>query len=251
MTLRIGSITLRQNRLDSFEECAHRLTQTEADILVVAGFRTGMEGLRLRSTLDRLGLIYQTPCDTDPHEKALILAARCPFLEIALPPANAGHGNNFRQVSMLSPEVAWVNHFRGKRKRFWRSSRGKPRLLAALAKALGQQNNELISLSPLSLRSLLDSVRLRLDELRDVSRYMIGLLIFLGLLGTFWGLLITVSAIGDMISGLSGAGAETGGSPGRQVGHSRDRKGPRNVCRIDGSLRRPGCPRRDPSDGGC
>jgi hypothetical protein len=120
----------------------------------------------------------------------------------------AGIAINFRQVSMLSSEVAWVNHFRGKRKRFWRSAPGKPRLLAALAKALGQQNNELISLSPLSLRSLLDSVRLRLDELRDVSRYMIGLLIFLGLLGTFWGLLITVSAIGEMIGGLSGGSAD-------------------------------------------
>jgi hypothetical protein len=108
MTLRIGSIALRQNRPDSFEKCAHRLTRTEADILVVAGFRTGMEGLRLRSTLDRLGLIYQTPCDTDPHEKALILAARCPFLEIALPQANAAHGNNFRQVNFADFHlIAW------------------------------------------------------------------------------------------------------------------------------------------------
>ncbi len=115
---------------------------------------------------------------------------------------------NFRQVSMLSSEAAWINHFRGKRKRFWRSAPGEPRLLAPLAKALGQQDSELVSLSPLSLRSLLDSVRLRLDESRDVSRYMIGLLIFLGLLGTFWGLLITVSAIGDMIGGLSGQGAD-------------------------------------------
>lgn len=81
-------------------------------------------------------------------------------------------------------------------------------MLAPLAKAIGQQDNELVSLSPLSLRSLLDSVRLRLDESRDVSRYMIGLLIFLGLLGTFWGLLITVSAVGDMIGGLGGQGTD-------------------------------------------
>jgi len=115
---------------------------------------------------------------------------------------------NFRQVGMLSSEVGWINHFRGKRKRFWRKTLHEPRLLASLAKMLARHGEDMISLSPLSLRSLLDSVRLRLDESRDVSRYMIGLLIFLGLLGTFWGLLITVSAVGDMIGGLSGTNAE-------------------------------------------
>ena len=117
---------------------------------------------------------------------------------------------NFRQVVMLSAEVAWINHYRGKRKRFWQSSPKQPRLLAPLAKMLGQQESDFLSLSPLPLRSVLDSVRLRLDELRDVSRYMIGLLVFLGLLGTFWGLLITVSAVGQMIGDLGGTGAEHG-----------------------------------------
>jgi hypothetical protein len=114
---------------------------------------------------------------------------------------------NFRHVGMLSAEVAWINHYRGKRKRFWQSQPEEPRLLAPLAKMLGQQESDFLSLSPLPLRSVLDSVRLRLDELRDVSRYMIGLLIFLGLLGTFWGLLITVSGVGKMIGDLGG-GAE-------------------------------------------
>ena len=116
---------------------------------------------------------------------------------------------NFRQVTMLSPEVAWLNHFRGKPKRFWRSVPKQPKLLAPLAKMLGRQDREFLSLSPLSLRSVLDSVRLRLDETRDVSRYMIGLLIFLGLLGTFWGLLVTVSAVGQMITELVGEGADS------------------------------------------
>ena len=116
---------------------------------------------------------------------------------------------NFRQVGMLSAEVAWINHYRGKRKRFWQSRPDQPRLLAPLAKMLGQQESDFLSLSPLPLRSVLDSVRLRLDELRDVSRYMIGLLIFLGLLGTFWGLLITVSAVGQMIGNLGGSGTES------------------------------------------
>ncbi len=53
------------------------------------------------------------------------------------------------------------------------------------------------------MRSLLDGIRLRLDESREISRYMIGLLIFLGLLGTFWGLLDTVVSVGNVIGGLS------------------------------------------------
>ncbi len=116
---------------------------------------------------------------------------------------------NFRQVGTLSSEVAWINRFRGqKNSRLRRSAPEHPRLLAPLARMLGQHEKELLSLSPLSLRSLLDSVRLRLDESRDVSRYVIGLLIFLGLLGTFWGLLVTVSAVGDIINDLADNAAE-------------------------------------------
>lgn len=115
---------------------------------------------------------------------------------------------SFSQVGMLSSEVAWINQFRGHKKWFSRRAPETPRLLAPLAKMLGQHDRELLSLSPPSLRSLLDSVRLRLDEYRDVSRYTIGLLIFLGLLGTFWGLLVTVSAVGEMIGNLSGNPAD-------------------------------------------
>ncbi len=53
------------------------------------------------------------------------------------------------------------------------------------------------------MRSLLDSLASRLDESRELSRYMTGLLIFLGLLGTFWGLLLTVGAVADVINGMS------------------------------------------------
>ena len=130
------------------------------------------------------------------------------FNGIILAVLSVGIVINFRQVGMLSSEVAWINQYRGKRKRFWQSKPEQPRLLAPLAKMLEHQRSEFLSLSPLPLRSVLDSVRLRLDELRDVSRYMIGLLIFLGLLGTFWGLLITVGAVGNMIGDLGGGGAE-------------------------------------------
>jgi hypothetical protein len=53
------------------------------------------------------------------------------------------------------------------------------------------------------MRSMLDTIASRLDESRELSRYMIGLLIFLGLLGTFWGLLLTIAAVADVISGMS------------------------------------------------
>jgi hypothetical protein len=117
---------------------------------------------------------------------------------------------NFQQVSSLSFEAGWVNRHRGKRR-----SRGpakRTRMLLALERLVEQHGGgeEPMRLSPLSLRAVLDSVRLRLDEARDVSRYTIGLLIFLGLLGTFWGLLQTVSAVGHMIGELNTGGGENG-----------------------------------------
>lgn len=116
---------------------------------------------------------------------------------------------NFRQVTMLSSEAAWINKYRGKRSLLGPRAPDEPRMLAPLAKLLGQHDKELLSLPHLPLRALLDSVRLRLDETRDVSRYMIGLLIFLGLLGTFWGLLLTVSGVGQMIGTLTATGDNT------------------------------------------
>lgn len=116
---------------------------------------------------------------------------------------------NFRQVGMLSREVAWVNDFRDRGGRYKRKAPRAPRLLAALAKMLSQHEKGALHLSPMFLRSLLDSVRLRLDETRDISRYMIGLLIFLGLLGTFWGLLVTVRSVGLMVGELGGHNADS------------------------------------------
>ena len=108
MTLRIGSIALLQRRQENLEERVQQLTRMAADILVVAGFRTGMDGMQLRATLDRLGLIYQTPCDTEPHESAIILAARCPFLEIDLPPTAAPHRRHCLHVGIADFRLlAW------------------------------------------------------------------------------------------------------------------------------------------------
>ncbi len=107
---------------------------------------------------------------------------------------------NFRQVIMLYPEVAWIEGFR--KDHAVLSQQATPKLLAPMATMLGERKGRL-SLSALSMRSLLDSIYSRLDESRDLSRYTIGLLIFLGLLGTFWGLLATVASIRDVIGGLA------------------------------------------------
>jgi len=60
------------------------------------------------------------------------------------------------------------------------------------------------------MRSVLDGISARLDESRDISRYLIGLLIFLGLLGTFWGLLQTITSVGDVIGGLTAGSGDFG-----------------------------------------
>lgn len=107
---------------------------------------------------------------------------------------------NFRQVLMLYPEVAWIENFRQDSTPL--SETHLPKLLAPMATMVGKHKARL-SLSTVAMRSLLDGIVSRLDESRDISRYTIGLLIFLGLLGTFWGLLGTVASIGEVIGGLS------------------------------------------------
>ena len=107
----------------------------------------------------------------------------------------------FRQVQMLAPEVEWIEGYRTNRPGL-SSTRQAPRMVAPMATMLGERQGR-VSLSTLSMRSILDSIGSRLDESRELSRYLIGLLIFLGLLGTFWGLLKTIGAVGDVVGGLS------------------------------------------------
>jgi hypothetical protein len=113
-----------------------------------------------------------------------------------------GIGYSFFQVLRLNPEVAWIEGFR--RNQPGLSLTRPPRLLAPMATMLGERKGR-ISLSAVSMRSLLDTIGTRLDESRDLGRYLIGLMIFLGLLGTFWGLLETVGAVSGVIAGLSTA----------------------------------------------
>ena len=111
----------------------------------------------------------------------------------------------FRQVLLLAPEAAWVDAFRQGLP--GTSTQSPPRLLAPMAAMLGDRGRP-VRLSAMALRSVLDGVGARLDEFRDISRYLIGLLIFLGLLGTFWGLLETVGAVSRVVGGLQVGGGE-------------------------------------------
>lgn len=108
----------------------------------------------------------------------------------------------FRQVLMLGPEVSWLEQFQRSNEGGLRIAQEPPALLAPMAVMLREQQGKM-ALSAVSTRSILDSVFTRLDEARDISRYMIGLLVFLGLLGTFWGLLGTIGSIGATIQSLS------------------------------------------------
>ena len=111
----------------------------------------------------------------------------------------------FRHVVILYPEVSWIETYR--RGEPGLSVQRAPILLAPMATML-QESHGRVSLSAMSMRYLLDSISSRLDESREISRYLIGLLIFLGLLGTFWGLLETISSVGGAIGGLTLQGGD-------------------------------------------
>lgn len=107
----------------------------------------------------------------------------------------------YRQVFILFPEMRWIAQFRTGHAGL--SVLQEPRLLKPLAKQLGDDyKRDQFSLSTMSLRTVLDGIRTRMDEQREITRYFISLLVFLGLLGTFWGLLGTINAVGAVIVNL-------------------------------------------------
>jgi biopolymer transport protein ExbB/TolQ len=106
----------------------------------------------------------------------------------------------FQQVLRLYPEIRWVNNFRIADPGL--STDRPPVMLAPMATLLRRRQGQ-AAISTNAMRSILDSIASRLDETRETTRYMVGLLIFLGLLGTFWGLLETVQSVGQTINSLS------------------------------------------------
>lgn len=126
-----------------------------------------------------------------------------------------GIGQSFRTVATLTGEVNWIDSFR-------RSQAGgsvvtvqaKPRLLASAATMLSERSERtgFLKLNTQGMRTIMDGVGARLDESRETGRYLVGLLVFLGLLGTFWGLLHTVQAVGGVIGGLNIGSEDTVGA---------------------------------------
>jgi hypothetical protein len=119
----------------------------------------------------------------------LILGALCVGIAI-----------NVFQILRLEPEINWIKKFRTGDPGI--STVEPPTLLSPLAKHLEEIHRDRFRLSAGSLSTVLDGIRGHLDEAREISKYMIGLLVFLGLLGTFWGLLQTIGTVGQVISGL-------------------------------------------------
>ena len=111
----------------------------------------------------------------------------------------------FRQVFLLRPASDWIDNFRERlANRDLTAPPGPaPRLVAPMARMLGRRQSGRVTLSATSLQTLLDGIASRLDETRETSRYLIGVLVFLGLLGTFYGLLETVRSVGDVIGALN------------------------------------------------
>ncbi|MEJ2116943.1 MAG: MotA/TolQ/ExbB proton channel family protein [Alphaproteobacteria bacterium] len=108
------------------------------------------------------------------------------------------------QVIRLNPEIRWVNNFRGSD-----SGARMPEMLAPMATLL-QRHHGQGGISATTMRSLLDSIASRLDESRETTRYLVGLLVFLGLLGTFWGLMQTVNSVSVTIQGIQTTGDGVG-----------------------------------------
>ena len=116
----------------------------------------------------------------------------------------------FRQVYTLLPEIEWIEGYK-RNKSTGLTGNVKTKKLILLAPMAGMlvEHKGRFTISSLAMRSLLDSLNLRLDETREISRYLIGLLVFLGLLGTFWGLLSTIDSVGTVINSLGVAGEDS------------------------------------------
>ena len=118
---------------------------------------------------------------------------------------------NIRQVLALTREVEWIEGFRSAAPNALAprsTALEAPKLLAPMASMLASRRSERLQLSAIGMRSVLDGIASRLDESREISRYATGLLIFLGLLGTFWGLLMTIGSVSAVIDSMSVGGGD-------------------------------------------
>ncbi|MGV6819721.1 MAG: hypothetical protein ACWA5T_04395 [Parvularcula sp.] len=153
---------------------------------------------------------YLSPWSPNPNDLLIQSFQANPYLNgLILFVLFVGIIYNFRQAYVVSPAISWVNAFRNSvdpsRTRLPRA----PALISAMARILLDADERGGRLSQDSSRAILDSIGTRIDEGRDFGRYAGNLLVFLGLLGTFWGLLQTVTDVSGVISSL---GASSGQS---------------------------------------
>ena len=140
------------------------------------------------------------------HEQAYHFFLRNPPLNaLILSVLGLGIALSFRAVLSLDPEANWIERFRENDPGLFGDA--PTELLGSLA-AMLRLPTQRLSLSATGMRSVLDGVDSRLDERRETLRYLIALLIFLGLLGTFWGLLMTANSVGETIRNLNVAGSD-------------------------------------------
>ena len=153
-------------------------------------------------------------------EQIIVFFFQNPFLNmLILFTLLLGIFHTLYQILRLNREIAWSEHTAQRLidigdddEQIIVKMPRRPNLLAPLAALLEKSGGSTSSLSPTSSRFLLDSIATRLNDSRSVSRYLIGLLIFLGLLGTFWGLLETITAIGDTVRSLGGGAGDPVGA---------------------------------------
>ena len=136
------------------------------------------------------------------HQQLFVAFASNPLLNgVILCVMLLGIGWNFRQVLLLRHEVEWLEAFQ--RPRDGAPATASPRLLLPMASMFATRRSEKFSLSAPAMRGMLDGISSRLDESREISRYATSLLIFLGLLGTFWGLILTIAAVAQVIGEMN------------------------------------------------
>ncbi|MEM9810452.1 MAG: flagellar motor protein MotA [Pseudomonadota bacterium] len=170
---------------------------------------TGSSGAVL-NMLVVLGLVggiawYLSPWSPQPNGLLITAFMANPYLNgLILFVLFIGIMYNLRQAMLVGPAVSWINAFRNSvdpsRTRLPRA----PMLITAVSRMLLDADERGGRLSQASTRAILDSVGLRIDEGREIGRYATNLLVFLGLLGTFWGLLQTVNGVSEVIGSLAG-----------------------------------------------
>lgn len=112
MSFKIVVVNIGQGGGNTIDDISAALTVIAADIVIISEFRTGLNGMVLRAQLDRMGLVYQMPCDTDPDQDAIIMASRFPFITSPVKNLPAKYQHHFFQALVGKIQIVGA-HFHG------------------------------------------------------------------------------------------------------------------------------------------